>query len=131
MTCGYSFGDQHLNEVILQALNGNPNAVCFGLLFGDRSSAPEAVLRAGKNPNLSLLAVDGAVLGTVERDWRSDEKSEHPLHGLAVKTGDMKNRSDAPESRCKFLLGDFKSFGDFLAQQLSMSDSDIGGKHVA
>lgn len=131
VTCGYSFGDQHLNDVILQALNGNPNAVCFGLLFGDRSSAPEAVLQASKNPNLSVLAVDGAVLGTVERDWRSDDKPEHPLHGLAVKTGDLKDRTAAPESRCKFLLGDFKSFGEFLAQQLSMSDSDVGGKHVA
>ncbi|MHC1698983.1 MAG: SIR2 family protein [Geobacteraceae bacterium] len=131
VTCGYSFADQHLNDVILQGLNGNPNAVCFGLLFGDRSSAAEAVLRASKNPNLSLLAADGAVLGTVERRWRSDEKTEHPLHCLAVNSGEMKNRTDAPDSQCKFLLGDFKTLGDFLAQQLSMSDNDGGGKHGA
>lgn len=131
VTCGYSFADQHLNDVILQGLNGNPNAVCFGLLFGDRTKASEAVLRACKTPNLSLLAVDGAVLGTIERDWRSDEKIEHPLHGLAVNTGEMKHRTDAPECRCKFLLGDFKSFGEFLAQQLATSDGDEGGKHVA
>jgi len=131
VTCGYSFADQHLNDVILQGLNGNPNAICFGLIFGDRASASEAVQRASKMPNLSLLAADGAVLGTIERDWRSDEKTEHPMHGLAVKNGDMKPRSNAPETQCKFLLGDFKAFGEFLAQQLAMPDGNDGGKNVA
>lgn len=131
VTCGYSFADQHLNDVILQGLNGNPNAICFGLIFGDRASASEAVQRAQKMPNLSLLTADGAVLGTIERNWRSDEKTEHPMHGLAVKNGDMKPRSNAPEPQCKFLLGDFKAFGDFLAQQLAMSDGNDGGKNVA
>ncbi len=130
VTCGYSFADKHLNDVILQGLSGNPNAVCFGLLFGDRTQSPEAVARAHEYPNLSILAVDGAILGTIERDWRSDEKSEHPLHGLAVKTGEMKHRTDAPETRCKFLLGDFKAFAEFLARQLALHDGDEGGTHA-
>lgn len=122
ITCGYSFSDQHLNEVILQGLSGNPNAVCFALLFGDRSKYPEAVSRARKQPNLSLLAVDGAVLNTIERDWRTDTKEDHVLHALAVQAGEMKPRTEAPADRCKFLLGDFRSFGLFLAHHLSRSD---------
>ena len=122
ITCGYSFSDQHLNEVILQGLAGNPNAICFALLFGDRSKYPEAVSRARKQPNLSLLAVDGAVLNTIERDWRSDTKEEHFLHGLAVQAGELKHRTDAAADRCKFLLGDFSSFGLFLAHHLSRSE---------
>jgi len=126
ITCGYSFADQHLNEAILQGLSGNPTAVCFGLVFGDRANTPEGVRKARMHPNLSLLAADGAVLGSVERDWRSDEKPDHPLHGLAVKTGEMTHRTKAPAERCKFLLGDFHSFGEFLAGQLSHREPHEG-----
>jgi hypothetical protein len=130
ITCGYSFADQHLNEVILQGLSGNPNAICFGLLHGDRVNYPDAVKHARKQSNLSLLAVDGAVLNTIERDWRSDKKEEHPQHGLAVDIGEMKGRTNSPPERCKFLLGDFKAFGLFLAQHMSRGE-ETEGEHNA
>jgi hypothetical protein len=130
VTCGYSFGDQHLNEVILQGLSGNPTAVCFGLLFGDRGISSEAVARARKQPNLSLLAVDGAVLGTVEGDWETVDKSGHAMHGVAVQTGALKGRTSCPDAQNKFILGDFMAFGKFLAQQLSQLDSIEGNTHV-
>jgi SIR2-like protein len=129
VTCGYSFSDQHLNEVILQGLSGNSTAVCFGLLNGDRAKADDAVKRG--QANLSLLAVDGAVLGTIDRDWRSDERAEHPLHGLAAQAGEMKGRTQAPSERCKFLLGDFRSFGEFLARQLAQRKRVEGDKDAA
>jgi hypothetical protein len=124
VTCGYSFSDQHLNEVILQGLAGNPTSVCFALLFGDRKTAPEAVVKARKHSNLRLLATDGAVLGTIEGDWLSDEKTEHALHGVAVQTGEMKSRTKAPAERCKFLLGDFAALGRFLAQQVAFGEDE-------
>jgi len=126
ITCGYSFSDQHLNETILQGLSGNATAICFGLLFGDRANAPEAVAKARRHPNLSLLAVDGAVIGSIERDWRPDERTDDPLHGLAARSGDMPNRTSALGARCKFLLGDFTSFGEFLARQLAHRDANEG-----
>ena len=122
ITCGYSFADQHLNEVILQGLAGNPTAVCFGMLFGERSGYSEALSRAKKHPNLSLLAADGAVLNTIDRNWRTGSKEEHPWHAIAVNVGDMKPRTTAPDDRCKFLLGDFKAMGLFLAHHLSASE---------
>lgn len=126
ITCGYAFADQHLNEAILQGLTGNPTAVCFGLVFADLTSTPTGVQKARIHPNLSLLAVDGAVLGSVERNWRSDEKPDHVLHGLAADNGDIPGRTVAPKERCKFLLGDFKAFGNFLARQLAKGESVEG-----
>jgi SIR2-like domain len=128
VTCGYSFSDEHLNEVILQGLNSNSTAVCFGLLFGDRTKADVAVRRG--QANLSLLGVDGAVLGTIDRNWRSDEKTEHPLHGLAAQALQMGARTDAPAERCKFLLGDFRSFGLFLARQLRQRERIEGDNNA-
>lgn len=124
ITCGFSFSDQHLNEVILQGLSGNPNSVCFGLLYGDRADYQEAVNRARKQSNLSLLAFDGAVLNTMERDWHSEKKEDHILHGLAVETGEFKERTKAEATRCKFLLGDFKTFGTFLAHHLAYREDN-------
>lgn len=131
ITCGYSFSDLHLNEVILQGLSGNPTAMCFGLLYEDRAKSPEAVARARLHANLSLLAADGAVLGTIERDWRSDPKVDHFLHGLAVETGEMRHRTQSPSNQCKFLLGDFKSLGEFLAGQLPGRAEDEGNSHAS
>lgn len=124
ITCGYSFTDQHVNDVILQGLSARPDSICFGLVFGDLASHPEALGRAKEHANFNLLGADGAVLGTVERPWRSDEKLDHPLHGLAVRTGALGSRSQAPADRCKYLLGDFARLGDFLARQLAPRDDD-------
>jgi len=121
VTCGYSFADQHLNEVILHGLRSNPTAKCFGLLYGQRAGYGVAVAKALMHPNLSLLSGDGAVIGTVERDWHSDEKPDHFQHGVSVtKKVDLENMP----TNCEFLLDDFKHFGNFLAQQLSRSDDE-------
>ena len=124
VTCGYSFADQHLNEVILHGLRSNPTAMCFGLLFGDRAGYADALRKARMHPNLSLLAADGAVLGTVELDWRADEQNGHPLHGVSVTKREKATGDNAMPANCEFLLGDFKSFGSFLAHQLSRSDDE-------
>lgn len=93
-TAGYSFGDQHLNEVMFQGLRSNPTASVFGLLYGplnkyaDITKRPESL-----PPNLALLAQDGAVLRSRVGDWRTEE-------------GDTSPRT--------FKLGDFQAFGDVL-----------------
>lgn len=131
VTCGYSFADQHLNEVILHGLRSNPTAICFGLLFGKKSSYADAVDKARKHPNLSLLAADGAVLGTVERDWRADEQTGHALHEISVMKKIAVDPTDQVSNNCEFMLGDFKSFGNFLAQQLSRSSDEQAGTNAA
>ena len=131
VACGYSFADQHLNEVVLHGLRSNPTAICFGLLFGPRAGYPDALLKAQMHPNLSLLARDGAVLGTVERPWRADEQPAHPMHGVSVTNRGIATGAAPEDGACEFLLGDFKAFGSFLAQQLSRTDNDMGAAGAA
>lgn len=131
VTNGYSFLDQHLNEVILHGLRSNPTAVCFGLLFGPRSNYSDVLAKARMHPNLSLLAADGAVLGTIERDWRQDEQTGHPLHGIAVTKKDPSDGADPSATSCEFLLGDFQVFGEFMARQLSRFDDEQAVSDVA
>jgi hypothetical protein len=122
ITCGYSFGDEHINAYIGQGLSGNPNAACFGMMFGDRANAPKAVELAKRYANLTLLAADGGVIGTVDRNWVSVAKDTNPAYTIAVGTAMPNSRCKAPANQCKWLLGDFAAFGRLLAYQLSSRD---------
>jgi hypothetical protein len=128
ITCGYSFGDEHINAYIGQGLSGNPNAACFAMMYGDRVNSPKVVELARRYANLTLLAADGGVIGTVEHNWDSDVKdSANPALQIAVGTDLPDWRTKAPAKQCKWLLGDFAAFGKFLAHQLSSRGIDQGG----
>jgi hypothetical protein len=122
LTCGYSFGDEHVNAYIEQGLSANPNAACFGMAFNDRITVPKAVELAKRHANLTLLATDGGVIGTLERSWDNVTKDTNPAYRIAVGTELPGSRTKAPASQCKWLLGDFAAFGHFLAYQLSSRD---------
>ena len=122
LTCGYSFGDEHINAYIGQGLAGNPNAACLGMVFNDRGMVPKAVALAKRYANFSLLAADGGVVGTVERNWDTEVKDTHLAYAIAIRKDVQAGRSAAPPERNKWLLGDFAAFGQFLAHQLSSRD---------
>lgn len=126
VTCGYSFVDEHINAYLAQGLAGNPNASCLALIFGDLSSAPDAVKLAKRHANLTVMAADGGVIGTVERSWCCDHKDSNPAYEIAVTMQALPNRSAAPEGQCKWLLGDFAAFGTLLASQLSNREAEQG-----
>lgn len=124
VTCGYSFADQHLNEVIMNGLRSNPTAMCFGLMYGPRAQYKEGISCASRQPNLSLLSEDGAVLGTLDEDWLETNEADHPLKTHCVSFEPNSNTEHSPKN--KFLLGDFKRFGDFLAYQINQRDDHEG-----
>lgn len=127
VTCGYSFVDEHINAYLAQGLAGNPNASCLALIFGDLSSAPDAVKLARRHANLTVMAADGGVIGTVQRPWCCDNKDSNPAYEIAVTMQALPNRSSAPEGQCKWLLGDFAAFGSLLASQLSSREAEQAG----
>ncbi len=126
LTCGYSFGDEHINAIIAQGLSGNSNAACLAMIFNDREKVPKGVVLAKRHANLTLLAADGGVVGTIDRDWDSIVKDDNPAYPIAVATDLPGSRTTAPADRCKWLLGDFAALGRLLAHQLSTRDIEQG-----
>ena len=114
--CGYSFRDDHINEVIVQGLQSTPTAVGFALLFGSLAGYPEAVRLALRRTNLALLAEDGAVLSGVEVTWT--QKPKESLTGQPTKPWIdwVPAKTEGPDGflRGSFLLGNFAVFGQFL-----------------
>jgi len=92
------------------------------MFFNDRSSAPKAVSLAKKHANLTVLAADGGIVGTVDRSWDSAHPDGNPAYAIAVSKDVMSGRTAAPVDQCKWLLGDFKAFGQLLANQLASRD---------
>lgn len=113
--CGYSFRDEHLNEVIVQGLQSTQTAIAFALLFGKIGEYPDAVNLAVRRPNLSLLATDGSVIsgrqgGWVERDADAAAVGLNKWVNWTPIDKDNANSKHAPQ----FTLGDFAVLGDFL-----------------
>jgi hypothetical protein len=108
VSCGYSFRDEHLNEILQEGLQRNPTAVFYGLLFGDLDSYPEATDLAARTDasNLLLIAEAEAVVSRERALWREVEDAE-TLAGLPGV------RVEKAKPRCE--LGDFAKLGEFLA----------------
>jgi hypothetical protein len=113
--CGFSFRDPHINEVILQGLEYTQTAIAFALLFDKIEGYPDAVSLACKRPNLSLLALDGAVIGGRKCEWPEKDAESVSENGngwirwTPVEPGNGKVRAE-------FTLGDFAIFGNFLQE---------------
>jgi SIR2-like domain len=114
IVCGYSFLDDHLNEVLLDGLRGNRNAQCFALMHSTLEDHPRATGYAIKQSNLTVLARNGAVIGNRPGRYRpgSCGGDEHKpwLYEEGVATG------DSVEQQTRSGLGDFHYFGLFLEQ---------------
>lgn len=114
--CGYSFRDEHLNEVIVQGLQSTPSAAAFALLYGGISAYPEAVQLAKRRSNLILLAKDGGVISGTEMEWI--RKTEESLTGLTgnpwIGWESVAGGEGDGIKKAVFNLGDFAVFGKFL-----------------
>lgn len=122
VVCGYSFLDDHLNEVLLDGLRGNRNAQCFALMYSSLKNHPRVVEYAEKQSNLTVLAWDGAVVGTRVGGYRSGTAggNEHTPWLLEESVAGGDPNLQQPRSR----LGDFHYFGLFLEQLCGGGDHD-------
>ena len=113
--CGYSFRDQHVNDVIVQGLHSSKTTMAFGLLFNSLNDSLEAVALAREQPNLTILAPDGAVVGTSEGKWvRRDKQDMSTSGGFGVSWTQPTSSDVVGTLQAAFLLGNFAILGDFL-----------------
>lgn len=128
VVCGYSFADEHLNEVLLDGLRGNPAAHCFALVYSSLKDATASVKYASDQPNISVLAYDGAVIGTRKAEYgvpSSNAFDRDPWIHRETTVGI--GGPDSEAVRCR--LGDFHYFGLFLERLYGGFENDHGTAH--
>lgn len=91
ITCGYSFGDLHLNEDITSGLSANAGSVCHALMFLPMASCQLVRSIALSRPNLIVIAPDGGVIRGRDVVWPS---------GTTID------------------IGDFRGFGTFVVDEV-------------
>lgn len=107
---GYSFGDEHINDIICRSLESNSSAHVFAFLFGDLDSPQysQAKKCASATPNLSVLAFDKGIIGRIEGEWSAaDDTDSYNLPSGVVNV-------DASTKACVLKLGDFMVLGNLL-----------------
>lgn len=117
--CGYSFADEHINDIICRSLDANPTAHVFAFLHGKLNDAKYELARtcASNTPNLSMLGFDEAIVGRNSGKWKTDDVSTLSLpHGILSKNDD--------EVLVK--LGDFAAFGSLLRSLSGVEDETHG-----
>lgn len=93
IVCGYSFGDDHINEVLFDGARLHPSSEVIVLCFKD---IPEQVrAQAATVPNLTVYSPERAIVGGLEGPWQ------------AVST-------ESPFWEAGFSLGDFGAFARFM-----------------
>lgn len=115
--CGYSFRDEHINEVIVQGLQYAPTAIAFALLYDKKAEYSQAVALARKRSNLSILARDGALIGGQDYEW--PQKEVEAVSGDTSRWVNWRSiEQDVDNSKrvAEFTLGDFAAFGQFLQE---------------
>jgi len=112
---GYSFRDEHINEVIVQGLQVTQTAIAFALLFEDLSKYPKAVKLASERTNLTLLARDGAVVSGRESKWPEREAESGTADVVPwVSWVPVNPKEEKGKLKAVFNLGDYEVFGSFL-----------------
>lgn len=112
IVAGFSFGDEHINNLIFGALENRPRTHVYALQFGDMTADCDLVKRAIQRPNMIVINPKTGIIGGRQALWAPVEcpsfmnavfelKEEAAAGGDAVKSGQMK-------------IGDFACFSDFL-----------------
>ncbi|EQA62859.1 SIR2 family protein [Leptospira alexanderi] len=116
---GYSFGDEHLNDTIVNALKSNPTAMVLSLMFNtylDDAKGSERYSKAYKiafdRHNLNVWSFDKAIIGTNLGPWVRSKQTSDP--GINSFIESIKVKDDPEEFETWVKLGDFAIFSNFL-----------------
>ena len=112
---GYSFRDEHINEVIIQGLQATPTAIAFALLFGELTQYSMAVKLASQRTNLTLLASDSAIVGARKGKWMERVPGSGMYDDIPwVRWSPVDPADKSSKLKAEFKLGNFAVLGSFL-----------------
>lgn len=103
---GYSFADDHINEVIFNALKQNNRLHAITFIYGDES-LEKIKPYAQKIPNLSLIGPKSAVIGGIFGEWSA-------IDSLETTFWNNRNINSIPTKVCT--LGDFNILVNYLLE---------------
>jgi len=147
ITCGYSFGDYHINERIMSALKSNISAHVYAFIYDKMwdgnapkySIADESELArlAFTQRKLTVIGMRSAIIGCKFGDWKLQREPD-PDDSIIISSyfdedaaqDDCKEKNKTFQSnevwtgRGEFRLNDFKFFVEFLKSMMVFEAED-------
>ncbi|WP_041286707.1 SIR2 family protein [Desulfomonile tiedjei] len=122
ITCGYSFGDEHINAVLYGALDNRPTANIIALQFQELKEKDDLVREALRRPNLSVVGPNAAVISANWGHWQLTQPVDRKtcaFMDMGFDSNAMPEDGGSPANRTddltgKMRLGDFNWFCRFL-----------------
>jgi hypothetical protein len=113
ISCGYSFSDQHINDVILNGLERTATSHVIGLLYDDFHANSPIVDLAKSQTRFSIYGKSNAVIGGNFGEWRlrAGISIDEPIMNLYF----VSDAGDKDSGKGEFILPDFSSFIRFLS----------------
>lgn len=146
ITCGYSWGDEHINSRIISALKTNTTSHVIGLIFDkfDKINEDSKVSKIGlDNPKVSIYASRNAIIGCNFGEWtlKSEPSKEDSVNidlyfdeDAAVDPKDDTKKETKGEEvwtgKGEFILSDFSKLVKFLNSMVSDNEIKKLGENV-
>lgn len=132
ITCGYSWGDEHINSRIVSALKTNSTSHVVGLIFDkfDPIAFESKVTKIGlENSKLSLYGSKSAVIGCNFGAWMFKNKPSEDESSDLYFTFDQDNQNEFT-GLGEFILPDFGKLVTFLNSMVNDNEIKKLGENV-
>ena len=136
VTCGYSFGDEHVNTILLSVLDNRRLAHVVALMHGTQSATSRVVRLADGRRNFIVVGPNGGVVDGKWAAWRLvrpvDEATSSfmdlAFDSEATKPDESKSAADTTSADLHgtMRLGDFADFCKFLLTICRAEDTADG-----
>ena len=70
ITCGYGFGDEHINAILFGALDSHRTANIVALQFQELAATDGIVVAGRKRSNLTVIGPNGGVISGIWGRWQ-------------------------------------------------------------
>lgn len=146
ITCGYSWGDEHINSRIISALRTNTTTHVIGLIFDkfDKIEVDSKITKIGlENSKISLYASRNAIIGCNFGEWvlKSEPSKDDTINlnlyfdeDAHTNLGEeLKKEAKGEEiwtGKGEFILPDFSKLVKFLNSMISDNAIKLLGENV-
>jgi hypothetical protein len=110
---GFSFGDEHINDLIFAALENRPRTHVYALQYDELPADSELVKRGLQRPNLIVIGPENGLIGGRRAPWQPNEPPAFMADAFALRDVPAADGGET-KSAGVMKIGDFNAFAGFL-----------------
>lgn len=119
ITSGFSFGDEHINDLLFSALDSRPRTHIYALQFEEISQDSDLAKRSVLRPNIIVVGPRTAIFRGQRAPWRPDEPPPFMADLFEVNYPAVRNEAEADgQGVGEMKIGDFATLCRFLESML-------------